>query len=174
MVRLGFEDHPGLVRRWADYKAVTSRHVVRQAFDTIGVQAVFGFLSRRSNQQHHYAPILYLATSSNTTKADLLHRLVWSQGIVPILLIATPTGLQIRKTLAPPRPGPVSVPWDKLADDQGIPAELTSLTAVSLTSSLVWNDYAIDRHSRVDRALLHAIVALNIERNAQAANLDYS
>ena len=162
MVRLGFADNPGLVRRWPDYKGVTSRHVVRQAFATIGVQAVFGFLSRQSDQ-HHFAPILYLATSPDTTQADSLHRLVWSQGIVPILLIATPSGLQIRKTLAPPRARPVSVPWDQLAHDHGIPAELTSLTAVSLTSSLVWNDYAIDRHSRVDRALLDAIVALNAE-----------
>ena len=172
MTRLGFADNPGLVRRWADYKAVTSRHVVRQAFDTIGVQAVFGFLSRRSDQHDHYVPILYFATRPDKPQADALHRLVWSQGIVPILLIATPTGLQIRKTLAPPRARPVSVPWDTLADDQGIPAALTSLTAVSLTSSLVWNDYAIDRHCRVDRALLDAIVALNTEVRHQFPDLD--
>jgi N-6 DNA methylase len=164
---LGFAENPGLVRRWADYAAVTSRHVVRQAFDTMGVHAVFGFSSNPSGSPKKYAPVLYFAACGDDTKADRLHRLVWSQGVVPILLIATPAALQIRKSLAPPPPRPLSVPWDKLADGQPLPIELTSLTAVSLTSSVVWNDYAIDRSNRVDRALLDAIIALNDEVRGQ-------
>ena len=172
MNRLGFANNPGLVQRWAEYKAVTSRHVVRQAFQTIGVQAVFGFLSSRPDRRQYYAPILYFAIGHDEKEADSIHRLVWSQGIVPIVLMATPTALQIRRTLAPPRGRPVSIPWDKLADDQAIPVELTSLTAVSLSSSLAWNDYAIDRRRRVDRALLQAITELNTEVRRQFPHLD--
>ena len=172
MSRLGFADNPALIRRWADYKAVTSRHVVRQAFDTIRVHAVFGFPSSRSDQPKKYAPILYFAISRDDKEADSLHRLVWSQGVVPILLIATPATLQIRKSLAPPTARPLSVPWDKLADNQRLPAELTSLTAVSLTSSVVWNDYAVDRNSRVDSALLDAIIELNKEVRGQFSHMN--
>ena len=171
MGRLGFGGHRALVRRWADYKAVTSRHVVRQAFDTIGVHAVFGFSSSRSDKPEKYAPILYFAVARNDNEADSLHRLVWSQGVVPILLIATPAALQVRKSLAPPIARPLSVPWDKLAADQPLPVELTSLTAVALTSSVVWNDYAIDRRNRVDSALLDAITALNNEVCSQFPGL---
>ena len=172
MSRLGFADNPALIRRWADYKAVTSRHVVRQAFNTIHVHAVFGFPSSRLDQPNKYAPILYFAISRDEKEADSLHRLVWSQGTVPILLIATPTALQIRKSLTPPSAHPISVPWDRLADDQAIPAELTSLTAVSLKSSVVWNDYAIDRRSRVDSAILDAITELNNEVRGQFHDLE--
>ena len=65
MSRLGFADRPGLIRRWADYNAVTSCHVVRQAFDTIRVHAVFGFPSSRSDQSKTYTPILYFAISQD-------------------------------------------------------------------------------------------------------------
>jgi hypothetical protein len=163
MTRLSFVDGPGLVRRWADYKAITSRYVVRQAFETIKVHAVLGFPSGRSGQPKKFAPILYFATAVDDAHADSIHRLVWSQGVVPILIIATPSALQIRKSLGPPTTRPAFVPWDNLTDDQVLPVELTSLTAVALTSSVVWNDYAIDRSSRVDTALLDAIVSLSNE-----------
>ena len=172
MKRLGFADNEALIRRWADYKAVTSRHVVRQAFNIMHVYAVFGFTSGRSGQANKYIPILYFAISRDDKEADSLHRLVWSQGTVPILLIATPNALQIRKSLTPPSARPISVTWDRLGDDRGIPAELTSLTALSLTSSVVWNDYAIERRNRVDSAILRAITDLNNEVRQQFDDLE--
>src|ERR1700680_3769425 len=85
---LAFDQSHGLVRRWADFRATTNRHVVRQAFDTIGVHAVFGFPSGR-DKALKFSPILYLAVADDDPSAVALHRMVWSQGVVPILMVAT-------------------------------------------------------------------------------------
>jgi len=155
---------PSLIRRWEDYRAATNRHVVRQAFETIGIHAVFGFPSRR-DREAKFSPVAYLACASDDARANLLHRLVWSQGVVPILLIATPAGLQIRKSLTPPMPRPITVAWSKFSTE--LPVELRSLTAVALSSSVVWRDFAADRSNRVDTALLKAIASLNEEVRMQ-------
>jgi hypothetical protein len=168
---LGFDESRGFVRRWSDYNANNNRQLVRQAFEKIGVHSVFGFRSGRGDiKSNKFSPVLYLAASPDDVGAQTVHRLVWSQGVVPILLIATPQGLQIRKSLGPGTPTPLTVPWDKLADGQPLPVELTSLTAVALSSSVVWRDYASDRSNRVDTALLKAIKSLNeVVRREHAA-----
>jgi len=157
---LGFDQTCGLVRQWAEFRSTTNRHVVRQAFDTIRAHAVFGFPSGRANAPK-FSPVLYLAIAADDAAAVAVHRLVWSQGVVPILLVATPSGLQIRRTLAPSTARPVTVAWDRLADPANLPPELTSLTAIALSSSVVWRDFVTDRSNRVDAALLKAIESLN-------------
>src|SRR6266478_8144649 len=93
---LGYDDTRGLVRQWSDFRSTTNRHVVRQAFDTIRVHSVFGFSSGHPIASK-FAPILYLSIATDDAAAVAVHRLVWSQGVVPILLVATPAGLQIRR-----------------------------------------------------------------------------
>lgn len=161
IVRLGFENGASLVRDPEKYDAITNRHIVRQAFDTIGVYAVFGFSSLSPSHQKLFTPIVYFCLAKSDAEADQLHRLTWSQGVTPIMLIATPAGLQVRKSLGPPTARPTTLPWDKLAQDREVPVELVSLNAVALRSSVVWNDYVIDRKCRVDHTLLAAITALN-------------
>ena len=163
MDRLGFTNSAGLVREWPEYTALTNRHIVRQALEKIRVNAVFGFPSGSSDVIRRYSPIAYFAIAHDHDEANSIHRLVWSQGVVPILLIATPAGLEIRKSLTPPSTVPITVPWFRLTSSHALPTELTSLTAISLTSSLVWNDFAIGGKSRVDNVLLDAIVQLNKE-----------
>src|SRR5580693_8511464 len=158
---LGIDKSRGFVRRWSEYNASNNRQIVRQAFETIGVHSIFGFRSGRGHKATKFSPVLYLTASADDAGAHAVHRLVWSQGVVPILLIATPQGLQIRKSLIPGTPNPLTVPWSKLGPGQPLPVELTSLTAVALSSSVVWRDYAIDRSNRVDTALLKAIESLN-------------
>lgn len=165
IMRLGFANHPGLIRSWKDYKGDTNRHILRQAFNTIGVHAVFGFSSHREDYSKYFSPILYFAAAKSDKEANSIHRQVWSQGIVPILIIATPDNLQVRKSLAPPQPSSILIPWDKLVETQtqALPPQLFSLTALSLSTSIVWNDFAANRRNRVDRALLDAIRSLNTE-----------
>ncbi|KAB2699923.1 HsdM family class I SAM-dependent methyltransferase [Brucella lupini] len=159
---LGLDSAGGLVRSWDEFTAATNHHVVRQAFTVIGVSSVFGFASKAYDGSAAFTPILYLALAGDSTAARNIHRLVWSQGVVPLLLVATPAGLEIRRGLAPPPEQPTTVPWDKLTDaSAGLPAELTSLTAAALCSSAVWRDFAIDRSSRVDKALLDGILSLS-------------
>jgi hypothetical protein len=158
--RLGFDGDAGLVRSWAEFRAVTKRHVVRQAFEAIGARAVFGFYGVDVSESETFCPIMYLCIAPDDESAKDIHRLVWSQGVVPLLLIATPASLQVRRSLAPPPEQPIAIPWDKLKADDDLPPELTSLTGVALRSSIVWRDFMIDRSSRVDKALLDGITSL--------------
>ena len=171
MIRLGFAEGPDLICRWTAYKAKTSRHIVRQALETIKVTAVFGFPSDRADEPSSFTPVLYFAVASSDEQANYLHKLVWSQGVVPILVIATPHALQIRKSLGPPSAKPISVPWSKLEGGAELPVELTSLTSVALRSSVVWNDFAINRSGRVDKTILEAIKSLNDEVQAKVVSL---
>lgn len=159
---LGLDSAGGLVRSWEEFTASTNHHVVRQAFNAIGISSVFGFASKAYDGSAAYTPILYLALADDPIAAKKIHQLVWSQGVVPLLLVATPSGLEIRRGLAPPPEQPTKVSWDALTNaSAGLPAELTSLTAVALCSSAVWRDFAVDRSSRVDKALLDGILSLS-------------
>lgn len=172
---LGYDASGGLIRSWEDYSGSTNRHVVRQAFSTIGVQAVFGFSAICPDGRPSFTPIVYLATASDAAEAKCVHRLVWSQGVVPLLLIATPSSLEVRRSLAPPPEQPIAVLWDKLENIDILPVELTSLTGTALRSSAVWRDLAIDRSSRVDKALLEGIVQLSLTvEQRQKVKLDRS
>jgi len=173
--RLGLDSAGGLIRSWEALDSVANHHVVRQAFTTIGVSAVFGFVSRAHDGSPTYAPILYLAIADDAAAARNIHRLVWSQGMAPLLLIATPSGLEIRKSLAPPPKKPTTVLWDTFGEPSaGLPVELTSLTAVALRSSAVWRDFSIDRSSRVDNVLLEGIISLSHAIEQQDDALDRS
>jgi hypothetical protein len=172
--RLGLARGPGLVRSWEEFTGTTNRHVVRQAFAAVGTYAVFGFSAPGRDERQSFTPILYLCAARDDAAARDIHRLVWSQGVVPLLLIATPSALQIRRSLAPPPQQPISVSWERIADDQSLPVELTSLTAVALCSSIVWRDFAIDRSSRVDKALLEGIVSLSHTVQGKKPDLERS
>ncbi|MEY9625061.1 HsdM family class I SAM-dependent methyltransferase [Sinorhizobium fredii] len=174
IARLGFDQGPGLTRSWEQFAGTTNRHIVRQAFDTVGAHAVFGFSAPSFDERRSFTPILYLCAAQDDVAAKEIHRLVWSQGVVPLLLVATPSALQIRRSLAPPPEQPPSISWDKIADPQELPIELTSLTAVALRSSIVWRDFAIDRSSRVDKALLEGIISLSHTVQGEQPDLDRS
>lgn len=165
IARLMYDSADGLVRSWEDFSGSTNRHVVRQAFATIDVNAIFGFAAAGYDGRCSYTPIVYVAMAEDSQTAKKIHRLVWSQGVVPLLLIATPSSLEVRQSLAPPPEQPIAISWSRFAEAE-LPAELTSLTASALRSSAVWRDYAIDRSSRVDKALLDGIIQLSkaIER----------
>lgn len=174
IARLGLDQGPGLARSWDQFAGTTNRHVVWQAFGTIGAHAVFGFNSPGADGRLRFTPILYLCTAQDDIAAKDLHRLVWSQGVVPLLLVATPSSLQVRRSLAPPPEQPSSISWEEVANPLQLPTELTPLTATALRSSVVWRDFAIDRSSRVDKALLEGIVSLSHSVQGEQPDLDRS
>lgn len=174
IARLGYDQGPGLVRASEPYEGASRRHIVRQAFQIIGAHAVFGFGSPGQMPASGFTPALYLCTARDSLEAKHIHRLVWSQGVAPLLLIATPDALEIRRGLAPPPDRPQSVTWDKLKPGVDLPTELTSLTAVALRSSIVWRDFAVDRSCRVDKALLQGIVGLSHSLHTEQPKLDRS
>lgn len=170
--RLDLDNCDSLIRSWEQFKSSTNRHIVRQAFETIGTHSVFGFNTLETDQPQKFTPILYLCVANDDAAAKEIHRLVWSQGVVPLLFIVTPDALQIRRSLAPPPEKPTEVSWARLSNEQELPVELTSMTAIALRSSIVWRDLTIDRSSRVDKILLDGIISLSHTVQIQNPNLD--
>ncbi len=160
IARLGYNASGSLLRRIEDLPGSSNHHVVQQAFDVVDVAAVFGFRSDDGPRGSRFTPIVYLAAASDADEARAIHRLVWSQGVVPLLLVATPTGVEVRRSLAPPPDKPLTISWDHL-HAEALPIEFTSLTAVALRSSIVWQDFSVDRSRRVDKTLLDGIVQLS-------------
>lgn len=158
---LGLRSDAGYTAVIEDFMGKSGLHTIRQAFQVIGVRGVFGFESSGESQQGRYTPIVYLAIAESVDEAVLLHRQVWSQGVVPLLLVATEGGLQVRHTLAPPIDQVVTHGWSTLFDGGDLPTGLASLTATALRSSVAWRDYAIDRSKRVDKVLLDGIIGLS-------------
>ena len=135
------------------------RFAMDQAWRQMSVAGAFCWVSGQ-NATAVTAPLVYIATASNRTEAQAIHRQVWSQGLVPFLLVMTPdevilcSGFQYR-----------SENWAQLitacewkSTDAHPPAHLekkiSSINAVRLRSSLFWRERAIDVMGRVDHQLL--------------------
>lgn len=149
----------GYYTKFEAYTGDNYQHVLRQAFDLVGVHSVFGF-QRTGRAARTFTPIAYMAAAADRDEATRIHRQVWSQGVAPILLLATPQGVEIRLGLAPPPEQPVLVPWNEIGDVV-LPPALNQVTRVSLAGSLVWSDFAVERRHRVDASLLSAIQTLS-------------
>jgi len=161
--RLELDQGRGLFRSFESFTPISGRFVARQAFKTIGAKYLFGFVSSDGAGGERFTPILCLCTAVDEKEAKAIHRLIWSQGAIPLMLIALPDGFQVRHGLKPPPPQGSTVSWSALEEGLPFPRDLNSLHAVSLRSSIVWKDFAINRREKVDQALLSSITALSAE-----------
>jgi hypothetical protein len=127
----------------------------------MGVVGVFSLVRERRNWDD-FVPLVYVAVAPDAAAAQEIHRLVWSQGLIPYLLIALPTEVRCCNGLSFSssnwaRDTP-AVSLDQLAATmgRGLPPELIHLTARSLRTSIVWNDGST-ADSRVDKILLKSL-----------------
>ena len=121
------------------------------------------------------APLVYVATAPDHVAAQEVHRRVWSQGLVPFLVVITPEGAAVCSGFSY-----ASDDWhhlvqwfdwsaiDQLPQDptQSLDlshptGELWDLRSLRLRTSLFWRDHAIDVSGRVDRRLLDSLEALS-------------
>nr|WP_315381325.1 N-6 DNA methylase [uncultured Sphingomonas sp.] len=158
--RLGYEKSGMLIHSAEEIAKCSNVYVIRQAFETIGVSAILGFRSEEKLRGERFTPVVYIAVAASSDEAARVHRLVWSQGVAPLLFVITEAGIEIRRSLAPPPDSVVKVSWARF-DSEQLPVELTSLTSVALRSSVVWQKLAVDRAKRIDKTLLDGIVELS-------------
>lgn len=122
-----------------------------------------------------FAPLLYVATASGAEEAKRLHCRVWSQGLVPLLIVVTPKQIYISEGF-----GFSHENWHTQVADIAV-SELRSsgtnaigmdlfqrLHAIRLSSALAWRDFQLNSEERVDRRLLVTLKALSKRLTAQS------
>lgn len=145
---------------------------LRQARDTMGVQGAFGtWQTGTGTEKRRFVPLLYIATATDAQSARLdVHRKVWSQGLVPLLIICTPEtvflseGFDFAFTESDWLSKISVIPSEELTLGNSFGPKLTSLdqfNATRLLSSLSWKDFSINPSARVDQRLLSTLGALS-------------
>lgn len=140
------------------------RHSLDTAFERIGVigalcpraplagETQFAIAERR-------LPVVYVVTAADENEADERHRAIWSQSIVPQILMVTPAGFTLRNGFDYRHASPLH-PWSEL-DDPGLPQELVPLTSLAIRSASSWRDFTIS--NRVDARIANDIRNLSVK-----------
>lgn len=172
LVALEYEGDPGYFDASRVETIPNYKQPIQQALANMGVIGCFGFVSTSPAGKARYTPIAYVAKARDRADADELHRKTWSQGIVPLLLVATPEGLQLRTSFRYQRgtaANPVS--WDNVLVDGALHRTFAHLAARRLRGSLAWRDFTPAPADRVDSRLMTAITELSTSIGARSPGL---
>lgn len=168
---LGYLGDPGYFEASRAHELPSYRHPISQAIQQLGIAGCFGFLTSASSGHARFNPVVYLAGALDEAAADEVHRLVWSQGIVPLLLVATPEGLQLRNAFRFQRGSALApVPWSRAISAGMLHHRFDHLRAGRLRGSIAWRDFTPLVSDRVDTRLMAAIKGLSgvLQRNSPA------
>lgn len=92
----GYADSPNLLKA-GQRELETSPalgHVFRLATAKLGLQGVYALRPPSSPSNEPIIPIVYVCSADSEDRADLTHRLIWNQDVVPFLLVQTPDCLK--------------------------------------------------------------------------------
>jgi hypothetical protein len=174
---LGYRQSAG----WLDAEGFNDvkgpRSSLRLAKTSMSVVGAFGTwqASVGAAGGRRFAPLLYVATASDAEDAKRLHCRVWSQGLVPLLIVVTPKNIYISEGF-----GFSHENWhSQVADitvsslrESGTGAvgmePLQRLHALRLSSALAWRDFQLNSEARVDRRLLFTLKALSKQLSGQS------
>lgn len=163
---LGYTPEAGFVPADSISNLPNNRFALRQARTALGLAGVFG-LWAPPRLRERFTPLVYLAMASDREKVRELHKWVWSQGLVPFLLVSTEEeiwackGFSFQHSSWPGRHAR-HFSWQEL-DTWAVPGRprLDQYTAEKLRTSLAWNGFAVDSRERVDTRLLDNLQKLS-------------
>lgn len=174
LARLGYRPDAGWVPAEAFDELATHRFAMQQARQEMSVIGAFCLKRHGKDGEVVASPLVYVAAASGA-EAKEIHRKVWSQGLVPFLLVLTPDRIAVCPGFSFTQERWDSLvhwlSWSEVGDlpnDQTDTGELTStlgelwdLRAIRLRTSLFWRDHSIDVDGRVDQRLLGSLNALS-------------
>lgn len=168
--RLGYSSSRGWVSAEQFDQILGPVGALRRARNSMGVHGAFGAWQPigRCPGQQRFVPLLYVAVAANAEAArTLVHRRVWSQGLVPFLLICTPEQVFVGEGYGFSHENweqsVVRIDRTQLTSSPGADAlaALDRFSAKRLLSSIAWRDYTINSNARVDLRLLSTLEALS-------------
>jgi len=174
LARLGYQSNAGWVPADAFNDLTTHRFAMQQARREMSVIGAFCLRREGKGDDVATTPLVYVAAADDTAVKEI-HRKVWSQGLVPFLLVLTAERVAVCSGFSFAQERWESlVRWfswsvvDDLPTEPTEPGEFTSpsgqlwdLRAIRLRTSLFWRNHSIDVEGRVDRRLLGSLNALS-------------
>ena len=151
--------------------------MLRAAKTRMNVTGAFGLWQTGigSMKCARYLPLLYVASAENATEARTIHSQVWSQGLVPLLIIVAPNAVYISEGFQFSYDNwlstVVEISRERLiAFIEGKADEpvLRRVHASRLLSALSWRDFALNPSARVDRRLLSTLKSLSKRLSAHS------
>lgn len=171
---LGYLGDRGFIDADAFSHQPNHRHALRLAAQQMGVSATFGLWtgpegSLLGPDHRRFTPLVYLAEAKDAEDARRIHRSVWSQGLVPYLLVAAQDQIWLCQGFAYSATEwdshAVEIKaedWPQLTDAIGPRSALRPIRASALRSSLAWRDEARAADDFVDQRLLQSLAHLSI------------
>ena len=174
LARLGYEPSAGWVAAGAFEELATHRFAMQQARREMSVLGAFCLKREGKDGDVVATPLVYVA-AADAGAAKEIHRKVWSQGLVPFLIVLTPERIALCPGFSFAQDGWESlVRWFSWRDVEALPSDpmatavftspvgdLWDLRAIRLRTSLFWRDHSIDVDGRVDQRLLGSLNALS-------------
>jgi len=170
---LGYYGDPGYIHADAFAHQPNHRHALRLAAQLMQVRAAFGLWTGREGallgpDRARFTPLVFLAEVADATQAQQVHRSVWSQGLAPYLIAASPERLWVCQGFAFS-----TTDWARHAQEVTLAAPndpnglaqhpaLKPLLARTLRSSLAWRDEARTADEFVDERLLRSLADLSV------------
>lgn len=174
LTRLGYTPTAGYVNSSLLNQIPNYRFAVSQALKDMRLVGVFGLWSNLNSGidcvKKHFRPLVYVSDAPNDEAAKEIHKRVWSQGLVPFVLILSPSGVWSCKGFSFS-----SHHWEQSARKINwsdcrhavLPDELNHFKASRLRSSLAWRqvtnetDLRMQRTQQVDSKLLSNLQRLS-------------
>lgn len=152
--RLGYSEANGLV--WAEAFNALGSHRAALATAATRMQVVAAFGLRPSHHRPRFKPLVLIAQAEDDSAVLNLHRRVWSQGLVPYLIVVTPQSAWLCDGFGFSSDKQEQRTRKRLdIDDLAGPADtvFSKLHAHALRSRVTWRDYAVSE-TGVDEVLL--------------------
>lgn len=70
-------------------------HVLRLAAQDCGLVGVYALHKHWDKHDQSVAPVVFVCEAKTKSDADLIHRLVWNQNVVPFVIVRTPAELRL-------------------------------------------------------------------------------
>ena len=162
--KLGYSPDTGYVPSTGFADLPSHRFAISQAQAHMSVFGFFGLRLSASldTRTPRLAPLVYLAEALDDDQAREVHKKVWSQGLVPFLLVLVPSGIWICRGFSYS-----TTDWrDKCAtyltwEQAKASPLLDRYQSKRLRSSLAWRDFALNPKERVDVRLLDNLEILS-------------
>ncbi len=150
---LGYRDTPGLLDPASADCPPGLAHLFRRAHNDCNVRAVYALRSAHGNTA---IPLVYLAEADSEDEAQIIHRKVWNQNLVPFLVVSTPNryvlypGFSYRPDARKPEIAHILKSARVSLD------EFQGLDARSIADGSIWTHRSrdVDLEARVDWTLL--------------------
>lgn len=166
---LGYDQSPNFFRppELEERPFTGFHHVYRRARESCGLRGVY-LLDDKGRRSRGEMPVVFYCKARNEDEAIKIHRRIWNQGVVPFILVETPTTLRLYSGFrfsADAKNDPdrgvlmAAIAFNEVAD------RLADFRAESIDSGSIWERWeeAADPRHRVDWSLLAELEKLGAE-----------